>query len=195
VHATVPLTQEATVRYTLDPAKSNFVVQAFSTGLLSAFAHDPKIAVRDFAGEAEFVPAEVNLQGARMRIRVVSDSLQPIDDISDADKQEIHRRMGAEVLHSDRFPEIVYECSRITGSASGDRYWAALNGQLTLCGVTRPLLISARVVVNGSSLRASGEFSLRQSEFGIAPVAAAAGTIRVKDEVKCTFDILAHKQE
>jgi hypothetical protein len=50
-------------------------------------------------------------------------------------------------------------------------------------------------VINGSSLRASGEFSVRQSQFGIVPVSAAAGTIKIKDEVKCTFDILARKQE
>ena len=55
--------------------------------------------------------------------------------------------------------------------------------------------VSARVSVNGSSLRATGEFALRQSDFGIAPVSAAAGTIRVKDEVKCAFDILALRQQ
>jgi polyisoprenoid-binding protein YceI len=194
VHATIPLTEEATVRYTLDPAKSNFVVQAFSTGLLSAFGHDPKIAIRDFAGEAEFVPAGVNLQEARMHMRVLSNSLETTDDFSEADKQEIHHRMTAEVLQTSRFPEILYECTRVTASGSGDRYWAALNGELTLCGITRPVSISARVIVNGNSLRASGEFALRQTDFGIAPITAAAGTIRVKDEVKCTFDIVAHKQ-
>ena len=41
----------------------------------------------------------------------------------------------------------------------------------------------------------AGDFALRQSDFGIALVSAAAGTIRVKDEVKCTFDILARRQE
>jgi hypothetical protein len=37
--------------------------------------------------------------------------------------------------------------------------------------------------------------SVRQSEDGIAPVTAAAGAIRIKDEVKCTFDIVAREQE
>jgi hypothetical protein len=32
-------------------------------------------------------------------------------------------------------------------------------------------------------------------KYGIAPVTAAAGAIRIKDEVKCTFDIVARKQE
>jgi len=103
--------------------------------------------------------------------------------------------MFEEVLETDRFPEIVYECSRMSASGSGDRYWVALNGELTLHGVTQALPISARAVINGNSLRASGEFSIKQSEYQIAPVSAAAGAIRLKDEVKCTFDIVARKQE
>ena len=50
-------------------------------------------------------------------------------------------------------------------------------------------------MINGNSVRATGEFSVRQSEYEITPVSAAAGAIRVKDEVKCMFDIVARKQE
>jgi hypothetical protein len=55
--------------------------------------------------------------------------------------------------------------------------------------------VQARAVINGNSVRATGEFSVRQSEYEITPVSAAAGAIRVKDEVKCMFDIVARKQE
>ena len=195
MHATKPLTEEATVRYAIDPAKSTFLVQVFSTGLLSAFGHDPKIAIRDFQGEAEFVNAGLSLQEARMHMRIVADSLEVTDDISDRDREEIHSRMSTEVLEVSRFPEVLYVCSKVTGSGSGDRYWIALQGDLTLHGVTRIVPVSARLVVDGDSLRASGEFTIRQRDFEIAPVTAAAGTIRVKDELKCTFDIVARKRE
>lgn len=36
---------------------------------------------------------------------------------------------------------------------------------------------------------------MRQSDYKIALVSAASGTIRVKDELKFTFDIAARKQE
>ncbi len=98
-------------------------------------------------------------------------------------------------LETDRFAEIIYECSRVSASGSGDRYWVALNGELTLHGVTQAVPVSARVVINGDSVRATGDFSVKQSDFEIPPVTAAAGTIRIKDEVKCTFDIVARKQE
>ncbi len=192
MHATRPLTEGTAVLYKIDTQKSTFSVQAFSTGLLSAFGHDPKIAIRDFQGDAQFTPGQ-ELKDAQMRLSIRADSLEVVDDITDKDRQDIQHRMHHEVLETDRFPEIVYECSQVTGSSNADRYWLVLKGELSLRGITRNLPVSLRLVVNGDSLRASGEFTLRQSEYGISPVSAAAGTIRVKDELKCTFDIVAVK--
>jgi hypothetical protein len=46
----------------------------------------------------------------------------------------------------------------------------------------------------GDMLRATGEVSIRQSDYGIEPVSAAGGTIKLKDELKLSFDISARKQ-
>jgi len=194
VHATGPLLEDDTVRYVIDSKSSKFVVKVFATGLLSAFGHDPKIAIREFQGNASFSPNGGALDDARVDIRIQANSLEVADDVSDKDRQDINHRMHTEVLEKERFPEIVYECTRVKTSGSADRYWAALNGELTLHGVTHPMPVSARVVIDGDSLRAWGEFTVRQSEYEIAPVSAAGGAIRVKDELKCTFDIVARKQ-
>ena len=64
-----------------------------------------------------------------------------------------------------------------SASKTGDgQYWVALNGELTLHGVTRTQPVSARVWLNGDTLRAAGDFSLRQSDYEIRPVSAAGGT-------------------
>jgi polyisoprenoid-binding protein YceI len=193
-NAAAPLTEDATVRYVIDARGSTFTVQAFSTGLLSAFGHDPRIAIRDFQGDVEFSPGGATLDDARLQFSIRAGSLEVKDDISEKDREEIQRRMFTEVLDTERFSEIIYECSRVTGSGSGDRYWVVLNGELTLRGLTRMLPFTARLAVNGSSLRASGEFLMKQSDFGIATVTAAAGAIKVKDELKFTFDVVARKQ-
>ena len=39
----------------------------------------------------------------------------------------------------------------------------------------------------------ANDFALRQSEFKIKPVSAAGGTIKVKDELKFSFEIVAVK--
>jgi polyisoprenoid-binding protein YceI len=195
VHATRTLLEDASVHYVIDAQRSTFVAQAFATGLLSAFGHDPRIAIRNFGGDLSFRLAGLTVEGSRLNIRIQADSLEVIDDISEKDKEEIHRKMSEEVLEMDRFPEILYECSRVSGSGSGDRYWVALNGELTLHGVTKSVPISARVIINGSSVRAAGDFLIRQSDYEIAPVSAAGGAIKLKDEVKLTFDIVARKEE
>jgi polyisoprenoid-binding protein YceI len=195
VHATKTLLEDASVNYVIDAQGSTFVAQAFATGLLSAFGHDPRVAIRNFGGDLSFNVTSLAVEGARLTISIQADSLEVIDDISEKDKQEIHRKMCEEVLETDRFPEITYECSRASASGSGDRYWVALNGELTLHGVTKSVPVSARVVINGSSVRATGEFSVRQSEYEIAAVSAAGGAIKLKDEVKLTFDIVARKRE
>lgn len=188
-----PLPEEAIERYAIDAKASNFVVQAFSAGLLSAFGHNPRIAIRDFKGDTSFTDAG-GIQDARLHLTIRADSLEVIDDISEKDREQIQREMFDSVLETERFPQIEYDSLEISVSGgSGDRYWVALNGELSLHGVTLPLPVAARVELNGQSLRASGQFSLKQSDFDIKLVTVAAGTIKLKDELKFNFDIIARK--
>jgi len=180
-------------RYSIDPKASNFIVQAFSTGLLSAFGHNPKIAIRDIQGEASY-DEENGVQSGHLQVTIRADSLEVLDDLSEKDRQQIQHEMYHSVLETDRFPQIEYECSQVSVSGKdGDRYQITLNGELSLRGVTRPLPVTARVELSGQSLRASGQFSLKQSDFEIAPVTVAAGAIKLKDELKFNFDIVARR--
>lgn len=182
-----------TVHYIIETKGSRFTLKAFATGLLSALGHNPTIALPDFEGEIFLNPNAVEQSTLRMVIK--SASLTVTDDISERDRQEIDRRMHDEVLESDSYPDIVYECSRLSASKTGEgQYWVALNGDLTLRGVKRGQAVSARVSVNGTSLRAEGEFSVRQSDYEIPPVSALGGTVKLKDELKLSFDIVARQQ-
>lgn len=185
---------QTAVRYLIDGKKSTFTVRAFATGLLSAFGHNPTIAIPDFEGEILLNPEVI--EQSSMRLAIQAASLTDTDDISEKDRNEINRTMQEEVLDSDSYSEIVYECSRLTGSKTGEgQYWVALNGELTLHGVKRAQPVSARVWLNGDKLRAAGDFTVRQSDYEMRPVSAAGGTIKLKDELKLSFDISARKQE
>jgi polyisoprenoid-binding protein YceI len=185
--------EDATVRYSIETGKGTFTVRAFATGLLSAFAHSPTIAIPDFKGDVFLSPDA--LEKSTLRLEIDPASLVVTNDISEKDRQEINRRMHAEVLETDSYPEIVYECSRVSASAIGEgQYWIALNGALTLHGATRTQPVSARASLIGDMLRATGEVSIRQSDYGIQPVTAAGGTIKLKDDLKLSFDIFARKQ-
>ena len=182
----------ATVHYVIQTKGSTFTVRAFATGLLSAFGHNPVISIPDFEGEI-FVNPEA-MEQSSLRIAIHSSSLTVIGDISEKDREEINHRMHAEVLESDSFPDIVYECSRVSASKTGEgQYWVALNGDLTLHGTTRSQPVSARVSLKGDTLRATGDFSIRQSDYEIRPVSAVGGSIKLKDELKLSFDISARQ--
>jgi polyisoprenoid-binding protein YceI len=119
-----------------------------------------------------------------------------LDDISDKDRREIERLMKEEVLEITRYPEIRYEAATIAVSrVDGSLYSATLNGNLSLHGVTRGQLITARVAAFGEMLRTSGDFTLRQSDYQIKPVSVAGGALKLKDEVKLSFEMVARKQE
>jgi polyisoprenoid-binding protein YceI len=188
----IEIPEAATVRYFIDKG-GTFTVRASATGLLSVLGHNPIIAISDFEGEILLHPEAV--EQSSMRLVMHAASLADTDDISEKDRTEINRAMHEDVIESDSYPEIVYECSSLTASKSGEgQYWVALNGELTLHGVKRTQPVSARVSLNGDKLRAAGDFTVRQSDYEIRPVSAVGGTIKLKDELKLQFDITARKQ-
>lgn len=185
--------QTGVVLYRIEPSRSRFLVKAFVTGMLSAFGHNPTIAVRKLEGEIAFSPDAP--EKSSLNIRIKADSLEVTDEISDKDRRDIERQMREEVLETSRYPEIVFESNTVSVEPiMMSQYRAKIAGGLTLRGITRNCEISAQLIVSPDTLRASGEFPMRQSDFNIKPVTAVGGTIKLKDELKFSFDIVAYKQ-
>ena len=188
-----PASYPAAVGYKIDPGKSTFIVRALAGGLFSALGHDHTIAIRDFSGEAQVTPDSV--QPASLQMTARSASLTVTDKVSDSDRQEIEKTMREEVLEIGKYPQMVFKSTRIDAEKTGEgQYRARISGNLTLHGVTRSLPITAQLTLSGNTLRARGQFSLKQSDYNIKRVSVAAGTINVKDELKFSFDIIAGKQ-
>ncbi len=182
------------VKYVIDAAASRFSVQAFATGMLSSFGHNPVIGIRDFDGEVSFVPE--TYEHASLRLTLRTTSLEVLDEMKSSDRKKLEQSMNEEVLDVTHFPSAVYESKMITvQKVSGDLLAARVDGQLSFHGVTEPQSLDARVTDMGGMLRVSGEFSLRQSDYGIKPVSFAAGTLRLKDELKFKFEMVARRQD
>jgi polyisoprenoid-binding protein YceI len=182
----------ASATYRIDDGQSRFSVKAFAGGFLSAFAHDHNIAIRDFGGEVQFTYETVTPASVTLKIQAAS--LTITDKVSASDRQKIETTMRDEVLETGRYPEIVFTGSNISASKIGDgKYQARIGGELTLHGVTKPMTITAQLEFGSAALRAAGGFSLRQSLFGLKPVSVAGGSVKVKDELKFSFDIVARR--
>jgi polyisoprenoid-binding protein YceI len=180
--------------YVIDNRASRFTVQAFATGLLAKMGHNPTIGIRDFSGDMKFNPDKLEASSFRLLIKTASMSVQ--DDISDKDRREIERLMTQEVLEIAKFPEVVYEAPDISVTKMADALFSAtVKGNLTMHGVTNSQTIPVRVASFGSMLRASGDFSLDQTDYNIKLVSVAGGALKLKNELKFSFEIVARKQE
>jgi polyisoprenoid-binding protein YceI len=117
------------------------------------------------------------------------------NDVSDKDRGEIERTMKDQVLEVARFPQIAFESRQVSGMRLGEAlYMLKIEGDLFLHGVTRRQIISAQVAPADGSLHALGEFSMKQTDFNIKLVSVAGGALKVKDELKFSFDIVARKE-
>ena len=180
-------------RYRIDPGKSTFMVRAFAGGLLWFKGKDHFIAVRDFNGEATVT--EGTIVPATLQMTIKSNSLVETRDIfTEAEKQIINKELKEIVLEPEKYPEITFKSTNITGKLnSTGQFETRIDGDLTLHGVTRRITIPAGVTVSGNDLRARGEFTVERSDFNVKATSAVHGLVRVRDKLKFTFDILAHR--
>jgi polyisoprenoid-binding protein YceI len=156
--------------------------------------HNPKIGIGKFSGEVDFSPDD--LQGEGFCLAIEASSLSVQDDISDKDRREIERLMNEQVLEVNKYPDILYQASVASNSSLGaSLYSAALNGSLSFHGVTRNQPVTARVAMFGEMLRASGDFTLRQSDYQVKPVVVAGGALKLKDELKFSFEMVARLRQ
>ncbi|MEO6447149.1 MAG: YceI family protein [Gemmatimonadaceae bacterium] len=181
-------------RFVIHIMLSRFTVRAFATGMLSALGHSPTFAVRDYSGEVTFDPEIPD--AASLQLKVRASSLALTDDLSQTDRTSIESTMQDEVLESEHYPAITFVSDAANVSPAdggGGQYDVILNGSLTLHGVTARVRIPARVSLTGDMLRASGEFDIRQTAFGIKPVSVGGGMLKVKDDLRCAFDLVAKR--
>jgi polyisoprenoid-binding protein YceI len=183
---------QSSVVYKLDPARSKFVVRAFAGGVLWFKGHDHFVAARDFDGEARLTPGSVNPASLTLNVRAAS-LAETRDVFTDQQKKIIDGELRDIVLEPDKYPEITFKSTDVSAEARGGVFKVKLGGDLTLRGVTRRVTIPAEVMLEGDSLRARGEFEIKRGDFKVPATSAFHGTVRVRDRLKVSFDIVARK--
>jgi len=180
------------IRFRLDPSQSKFVARAFSGGLLWFKGHDHFVAAREFSGEAEITPNAIT--PASLELRVKSESLVETRDVfTEQQKQIVNKELREIVLEPLKYPEIVFHSTNVAGKLVGNEYDLKIGGNLTLHGVTRQIVIPAKVTLTGNDLRGVGVFSIDRSNFGVKATSAFHGMVRVRDRINCSFDIVGHR--
>jgi polyisoprenoid-binding protein YceI len=161
----------------IDTQKSRIHVHVYKTGVFSAFAHDHDVS-------APVAKGAVDTDARRVEFQVAAAQLKVMDTKgAEKDHAEIQQTMlGPQVLDTARYPEISFRSSAAESAAGG--IWK-VSGSLSLHGETKPIVVEVRENA-GHYL---GSVNLKQTDFGIKPVRAGGGTVRVKYEVRIDFDI------
>jgi polyisoprenoid-binding protein YceI len=182
------------MRYVVDTRVSQFTVQAFASGLISAVALSPTIAIRDWSGTVE--TSSPGFDDARLRVKIKAASLEVLDEMRDVDRREIHRVMRHEVLETDYFPSVDYESREVIAQKlKPDLYRFALRGTLNLHGVSNEHALVAQVAFGVDTARAHGSFTLLQTDYNIRIASIAGGSLKLQDELKFAFFVVARKSE
>jgi polyisoprenoid-binding protein YceI len=177
--------------YLVDAAASSILVQVGKAGLFKFAGHEHEVAAPALAGE---IVRQPDLRRSSITLSVDATALkvtgrgEPPDDVPEVQAT----MLGPKVLEVTRFPTISFRSRAVGGRETGPgTYQVNVSGELTLHAVTRQVSIAGRVDEAGDVLTVTGEFPLRQTHYDIAPVSAAAGTVKVKDELTVRFKIVA----
>ena len=192
--STSPAGPQAGVVYRLDPARSKFMIRAFAGGPLWFKGHDHFVQARDFNGEARLTPGSVSPASLTLDVRAAS-LAETRDVFTPQQKKIIDGELRDIVLEPDKYPDITFKSTDVTVEPrGGDLFALKLGGDLTLRGITRHVTIPAEVTLRGDELRARGEFDIKRGDFKVPATSAFHGTVRIRDTLKVSFDIVARKE-
>lgn len=189
-------------RYAIDQGASTLEIAVYRGGPLAHLGHNHVISAPHIEGSLWRHP---QLAKSGFALWMAVDSLV-VDDseartgaqtwagagfdtqISEDARRATRRNMlGPAVLDSAGHPWVLL--NSVTLVQRGGQLQVTAN--LTLRGQTRKITFTAAFSEAGDRLRASGEFSVRQSDFGITPYSVALGALRVEDEVRVRFELTA----
>jgi len=175
-------------RHCIEPGKGQFLILVGSSGLFSVFGHDHTIEAKEITGCAEIDSAD--LARSSVELTFPANKITVLDPKESAtDRAKVQEQMNTDVLRIQQFPSIRFRSTGVR-RAPGRENGFIVDGQLTIRDRTQPVSIPLEAApVGGGSIRVRGEYSFRQTAFGITPVRVAGGAVRVKDEVKVRFEL------
>lgn len=185
--------------YRIDAAASDVRIYVFRGGRAAPLGHNHVLSAPQFAGyvslgSASAVSAAFDLRFAFEDLAIDDPALREATGgafaglRSESDIGGTRRNMlGERVLDAASHPELHIRSLAVEGD------WPMLVARIAIDwrGFSRAYDVLLQVERTDDSLRARGELVLRQTDFGITPLAILGGVIAVQDPVGVRFDIRA----
>jgi len=178
--------------YVIDASASAFQVHVGKSGVFGFAGHTHEVTADRFEGRVDADPDDLARSSVELSFEAsgltVSAQGEPEGDAPKV--QEV--MAGSKVLDVSRFPAIRFRSRQVSGRRAADgAYELQVAGEVSLHGVSRAVTLPVRVELSGATLTASGRTTLAQRPFGIEPVTAGGGTVKVKNDVGVEFRIVA----
>lgn len=196
-----PTPEAGATIYQIDPQASTLHIHVFRGGTFARLGHNHVVSSKSVSGrvwmrpqfsasgfELSFPVADLIVDDPEARQAAGSD-FPP--GISDADKEGTRKNMlRKEVLDAENYPKVTVKSASLSGSIQAPQ----ITARITIKDATREVNVPTTIVVNGARLTASGEFEIRQTEFGMKPFSVALGALEVQDQLRVRFNLVAVKR-
>jgi len=181
--------------YKIDSELSQIVLRVYRGGAMARLGHDHIIASRNVQG---YIALDKNDDQCRADIFVPLMSLD-VDDPQLRAAAELDTTPSPEDISGTRnnmlmsieaadFPFVQLSSNNCSGGLSGNETPVVLS----LHGVKQQRKLQVRLQsIDDNQMLVSGEFSIKQTDFGIKPFSIMNGLIKVEDKVDLTYQLTA----
>jgi polyisoprenoid-binding protein YceI len=196
-----PAPEAGAAIYRIDPQASVLHIHVFRGGTFARLGHNHVVTSKSVTGqvwmrqqlsqsgfELSFPVADLIVDDAEAR-RAAGSDFPP--EIPAADKEGTRKNMlRKDVLDAENYPKVTVQSATLTGSLQA----AKITARITIKDATREVIVPTSIVMNGARLTASGEFEIRQTDFGMKPFSVALGALEVQDQLRIRFNLVAVKR-
>jgi len=164
-------------------AQSKLSVNSKSTLIVSGTStlHDWEIEADEVSGFATFYIQDGVLDKVTdLNIKVRSTDLKSGKSGMDNNTYK--------ALKASEYEFITFKLAESTPIKQGEDYLVKGKGNLTVAGVTRQIDISSTCLVNGSSIKCKGSYTMKMTDWKVEPPTAMFGTIKTGDEITIDFE-------
>jgi polyisoprenoid-binding protein YceI len=180
--------------FTVDTQSSRALIDVGKSGAFSFAGHTHEVEAPVSRGVVHLDPdtlsrSDVRLEfnAAAMRVTGKGDPPADVPKVTEA-------MLGPQVLDVKQYPSITFESTAVTATGTLPSLTLSVAGKLTIRSTTKPVTASVAMKVDGATLTATGKFTIKQTDFGIKPISAGGGAVKVKDELTINFTISAREQ-
>jgi polyisoprenoid-binding protein YceI len=187
--------------YSIDTEASQVLVLVYREGAMAALGHNHVMNVRGLTGsvqlfddlprtrfELDFNVADISVDEPELRAAAGADFASTVSDAARTGTR--NNMLGEKLLQAAGFSRISLKSERVMVGTAGD---ITVTTRIMVRGSEFSIDVPLHLQRADDDLYANGEFALKQSALGLTPYSVMLGALRVADEMKLHFKLVAHR--